>query len=187
MKSSIYISAEQIQVLGYSGKKVKRVATFPLPEGTMFNGNIMDATFLTECLVSMRKDNPALFKGGVSLVVDGGSIPTRRLTVPRLSHKQYMQRVRDDFADSIADSNAMVCAYRKMGDGTILGCGVNKSQVDSYISTFSAAKIKLTSIHIGAEQLYTLVKTTPALQESTIVLNVLDGNRTGLNTYNYSL
>jgi hypothetical protein len=175
MKSSMYISAEQIQVLGYSGKRVKRVSTYPLPEGTMFNGNIMDSAFLTECLVSMKKDNPVLFKGGVSLVVDGGSIPTRRLTVPRLSHKQYMQRIRDDFADSIADSNEMVCAYRKMSDGTILGCGVNRAQVDNYINTFKAAKIKLNTIHIGAEQLYTLVKTTPALHESTIVLNILDG------------
>ena len=175
MKSSIYISAEQIQVIGYSGKNVAKVVTFPLPEGTMFNGNIMDSAFLSECLVSMKGDNPGLFKSGVSLVVDGSSILTRRLTIPKLNHKQNLQRVRDDFVDSISDTNDLVCAYRKMSDGTIMGCGVNKTQVDSYVDTFKAAGIKLATIHVGAELLHILVGTTTALQQDTIVLNVMDG------------
>jgi hypothetical protein len=175
MKSSVYVSAEQIQVIGYKGKKVERVATFPMPEGTMFNGNIMDAPFLTECLASMRQDNPELFKSGVSLVVDGSSILSRRLAVPRLNHRQFLQRVRDDFVESIGNVNDLVCAYRKIGEGAILGCGVNRTQVDSYISTFKAAGIKLSSIHIGAELLLSLVRSSAILQQETIVLNVLDG------------
>ncbi|MCL2203036.1 MAG: hypothetical protein FWB88_03750 [Defluviitaleaceae bacterium] len=176
MKSSVYISAEQIQVLGFVGKTVQSVATFPLPEGIMFNGNIMDAAFLSECLAGMKADYPALFKGGVSLVVDGSSILTRRLTTPRLRHGQYLQRVRDDFVDSISDTHDLVCTYKKLGDGTILGCGVSKAQVDSYLSTFKAAGIKIASIHVGAELLYAMVKATPQMQDATVVVNVLDGN-----------
>jgi hypothetical protein len=175
MKLTMYISAEQIQAIGYKGKKVLQMETFPLPEGTMFNGNIMDAPFLAECLASMKKDFPKMFKGGASLVVDGSSILTRRLTVPKLSHKQYLQRVRDDFVDSISDTNDMVAAYKKQHGGTILGCCVNKAQVDSYIDTFKAAGIKLTGIHVGAEMLNSLVKATPQLQQATVVLNLLDG------------
>ncbi|MCL2188732.1 MAG: hypothetical protein FWC16_05250 [Defluviitaleaceae bacterium] len=175
MKSSVYISAEHIQVIGYAGKNVKQVATYPIPEGTMFNGTIMDGTFLSECLTNMKQEHPKLFKAGVSLVVDGSSILTRKLATPRLSHKQYLQRVRDDFVDSISDTNELVCGYRKLSDGTILGCGVGKAQVDSYIETFKAAGIKLTSIRVGAELLHSLVSSTKALQEQTIVLNVLDG------------
>ncbi|MCL2499923.1 MAG: hypothetical protein FWE90_06250 [Defluviitaleaceae bacterium] len=175
MKTSIYVSADQILAIGYTGKTVNKVASHPLPEGTMFNGNIMDAPFLAECLTSMKKDYPALFKGGVSLVVDGSSILTRKLATPRLSHKQYLQRVRDDFADSISDTNDLVAAYKKLGDGTILGCGVNKQQVDSYADTFKLAGIKLTGIRVGTELLYALVRTTTFLQQATIVLNLLDG------------
>jgi Tfp pilus assembly PilM family ATPase len=175
MKSTVYISAEQIQVIGYAKKQIKRVVTFPVPEGTMYNGTIMDSAFLSECLALMKKDNPKLFKKGVSLVADGSSILTRRLTTPRLSHKQYLQRVRDDFVDSISDTNDLVCAYRKLGDGAILGCAVNRTQVDSYISTFKAAGIKLTNIHIGAELLHALVRNDRRLQQATVVLNVLDG------------
>ncbi|MCL2602961.1 MAG: hypothetical protein FWD90_00610 [Defluviitaleaceae bacterium] len=176
MKTSIYVSADQILAIGYSGKTVAKVADHPLPEGTMFNGNIMDAPFLAECLTSMRKDHPDMFKGGVSLVVDGSSILTRRLTTPKLSHKHYLQRVRDDFVDSFSDTNELVAAYKKLSDGTILGCGVSSTQVDSYMSTFKSAGIKLTGIHVGTELLYTLVRSTAFLQKATIVLNLLDGN-----------
>jgi hypothetical protein len=175
MKSSIYISADMIQVIGYSGKNIKKIAGFRLPEGTMFNGNIMDAPFLTECLVSMKKDNRALFKGKVYLVVDGSSVLTRRLSTPKLRHKQYLQRVRDDFADSIANPDEMVCAYKKLGDGTVLGCAVNKAQVDSYINTFKKAGIKLSGIRVGAELLHMLVRSVSVLQHATVVLNLLDG------------
>ena len=176
MKSSVYISAEQIQVIGYTKRGVQRVATFPLPEGTMFNGNIMDSPFLSECLADMKREHGALFKGAVSLVVDGSSILTRKLATPRLRHKQYLQRVRDDFVDSIQDKADMVAAYTKVNPNTLLGCAVGKGQVDNYISTFKAAGITLTSIHVGIELLHNLVRANAALQQSTIVLNVLDGN-----------
>ncbi|MCL2198583.1 MAG: hypothetical protein FWB80_06645 [Defluviitaleaceae bacterium] len=176
MKSSVYISAEEIQVIGYSGKNIKKYASFPLPEGTMYNGTITDSAFLAECLASMKKDNPALFKGGVSLMVDGSSILCRKLMTPRLNNRQYLQLVRDDFVDSIPDVDSIVCEYRKLSpENAILGCAVNKSQVDSYIATFKEAGIKLKGIHIGAELIIAYVKSKPNLHKSTVVINVLDG------------
>jgi len=71
MESSIYVSAEQIQAIGYNGGAVVSFAAFPLPEGTMYNGTITDGAFLAECLASMKKENSDLFKGGVTLIVDG--------------------------------------------------------------------------------------------------------------------
>jgi len=177
MKSSIYVSAEQIQAIGYTGKSVNQLVTYPLPEGTIYNGTITDSAFLAECLASMKKENPALFKSGVSLVVDGSTILTRRIVTPKLSAKRYLQLVRDDFADSAESSDDLVCGYRKLdsAENAILACAVNKTQVDSYISTFGESGIKLDSIHMGVELILSFVKSRQELQSSTVVLNIIDG------------
>ena len=177
MKSSIYVSAEQIQVIGYTGGTVRRYASFPIPEGTVYNGTITDSAFLTDCLISMKRDYPDLFKTGVTLVVDGSTILSRRIVTPRLSGKQYLQLVRDDFNDSIENTDDLVCGYRKLpsSENAILACGVSKAQVDSYISTFMAAGIKLESIRIGVETILSFVKAKHELQDSAVVINIIDG------------
>jgi len=177
MKSSIYVSAEQIQVIGYVGSSAKQYVTYPLPEGTMYNGTITDNAFLTECLVLMKKEHPELFKSGVTLIVDGSTILSRRLIAPKLNQKQYLQLVRDDFADSVDSTANLVCGYHKIDstENAILGCAVNRLQVDSYISTFSDAGIRLSGIHIGVEAVIGFVKASTQLHHSTIVVNVIDG------------
>jgi hypothetical protein len=178
LKISMYISAEQIQVIGYSGdKNIEHFVTHSLPEGAMYNGTIMDAALLTECLVSLKRDNPGLLDKGVYLVVDGSSVLSRRMVVPKLHSKQYLQLVRDEFVESIGDVNDLVCGYCKMSsaENAILGCAVNKVMVDRYTSIFEEAEIKLNSIRIGVELLLDFVKSKAELQKSTVVLNVLDG------------
>jgi len=177
MKSSIYVSAEQIQVIGYSGGAVRQYVSYPLPEGTIYNGTITDSAFLIECLTSLKKSDPELFKRGVSLIVDGSAILSRRLTAPRLNRKRYLQMVRDDFADSIDDTANLVCGYRVLegSENAILGCAVNKVLVDSYLSAFKEAGIKLTGIRIGVEAILNYVRSRPELRKSTVVLNVIDG------------
>ena len=177
MKSSIYISPEQIQVISHSGGKVNKFVTYPIPEGTMYSGTIIDGAFLAECLASMKKEHPELFKGKTTMVADGSSILTRRIVTPKLSHKQYQQLVRDDFADAIEDTDNLVCGYHKLeaADHTILGCTIDKTHVDSYISTFKTAGIRLDAIHVGAEEIISYVKSKPELQELTVAVNVVDG------------
>ena len=177
MKFSVYVSAEKIMVVGHTGNKIERYASYPLPEGTLYNGTIIDGAYLTESLTSMKIQHPELFLGGVTLVVDGSTILSRRLIAPKLSKKQYLQLVRDDFADSVGDANELICGYRKVdpSDNAILACAVNKAQVDSYISTFTSAGIKLNAIHVGVDTVLSFVKTRPELREGTIVINVVDG------------
>jgi len=175
MKSSIYVSAEQIQVIGYAGSRVREFAACSLPEGIIYNGLIMDAPFLTESLISMKREHPGLFSGGVSLVMDGSSILSRRLFAPKLRNNQYLQLVRDEFIDSISSSNDLVCGYRRLDEHAIMAFAVDKNQVDSYISAFKAAGIKTASIHIGVELLLSFINSIPELKHSTAVLNVIDG------------
>ncbi|MCL2617602.1 MAG: hypothetical protein FWD98_00970 [Defluviitaleaceae bacterium] len=181
MRTSIYISAEQIQAVGIAKKDAKAYAVQHLPEGVMYNGMIMEETTLSESLAALKKSNPAMFKRPVSLVVDGSSILNRRLITPKLRDKQYLQLVRDDFVDSIGDVNDLVCTYRKLAskkekEHAILGFAVNKVLIDRYVATFNEAGIKIESMRIGIEMLLEFVKTMPALQQSTVIVNVLDGH-----------
>jgi hypothetical protein len=177
MKSSIYVSTEQIEVIGYAGRKVKRYVTYPLPEGTVINGMITDSAFLTECLAAMRLEHPGLFRSP-SLIVDGSSILSRRLITPKLNRKRYLQMVRDDFADSIEDSRNLVCGYYKLGskdEEAILACAVDKGIVDAYISAFRSAGIKLDSIRVGAEALINMIDARAELKKASFVLTLIDG------------
>ncbi|MDR0325903.1 MAG: hypothetical protein LBI19_07430 [Oscillospiraceae bacterium] len=187
MKSSIYISAEKIEVIGYAGSSVKKFTTYPLAEGTMINGTITDAAFLTECLAAMRKENPQLFTDP-SLVVDGSAILSRRLVTPKLNNKRYLQLVRDDFADTTDDPDSLVCGYHKLSsEGSseaILACAANKGLVDSYISAFKDAGIRLSAIRVGAEALNKVVSSRQELKKASFVLTLIDGFTTVSMVFN---
>ena len=177
MKSSIYVSAEKIHIIGFAENTFTHYASCQLPEGTMYNGTIIEPAYLVECLISLKQNNPELFKSGVTLIVDGSSILSRRLNTPMLSRKRYLQMIRDDFADSIENPEDIVCGYRKldMTGNSIFACATHRVLVDSYLSVFKQAGISPDSIHIGAEAILSYVKSNPELQRSTIVLNVIDG------------
>ena len=178
MKSSIYVSTEKIEIIGFAGNAVKRFVTYPLAEGTMINGTITDSAFLTECLGTMRKENPDLFTDP-SLIVDGSAILSRRLVTPKLGAKRCQQLVRDDFADTTDDPDSLVCGYHKLGtEGSadvILGCAANRGLVDSYISAFKEAGVKLSSIRVGMEALLRFVSSKEELKTASFVLTLIDG------------
>ncbi|MDR1691951.1 MAG: hypothetical protein LBR72_01205 [Oscillospiraceae bacterium] len=175
MESSVYISSEQIQVVGHQGGTIRRFVTHPLPEGTMINGTITDQAFLTECLASLRAEHPALFKKP-SLVVDGSAILVKRIPAPKLNGKQYRQLVRDDFAEAGENTDELVCGYQLLPGGkALLACGAGKNLVDSYLSAFKSAGVKLSSIRIGTQAILSYVDSRPDLQKRSFVLNVIDG------------
>jgi Tfp pilus assembly PilM family ATPase len=182
MGSSIYISSEQIEAIGYTktGRNitVNEYETCYLPEGTMINGRILDSVSLTEALSSMYAKNPLLFKEA-SLIIDGSSVSTKKVVVPKMKKWQYYQLINDDFADSADNFKELLCDYQMLRtkDGTtaILSCASDKTQIESYIAAFKDAGIILKSIHIGVQALMNYVDSAPELQKGTIVINVIDG------------
>jgi hypothetical protein len=176
VKSSVYISSGKITVVGYSGKTVKGYMTSPLPEGVMIGGKITDSGYLAECLAGMRAQHRDLFTEP-SLIVDGSAIMTKRIVTPKLSKKRYDRLVYDDFAES-AGGAEMACGYaaQKTGNSmTLLACAADKELIESYMSVFREAGIKLDTIHLGIQSLINFVNARPALANTTFVLNVVDG------------
>lgn len=183
MKSSVYVSSEKVDVIGYvkagTGVAVKGYVTAPLPEGTMINGKIIDSAHLTETLSALRVKAPELF-AEPSLIVDGASIQTRRDTAPKLSPRQFEQFVRDGFAETAENVEELACAWRVLGSAegggtSFFACAVDRAQVESYIATFRSAGIKLQSIHVGTQALMHYIGTRPDILMHTFVLNVIDG------------
>lgn len=185
MNSSVYISSEKIEVMGYTktgvNVSVKEYITYPLPEGTVINGKILDQAALCDCLSELRVKHPALMKS-VTLTVDGSSILLKRLTVPRLKKNQYYQLVADEYNDSAEGSEELVCDYyplfghgEKSAGKAVLACACDKALIESYTSVFKSAGIKLGKIKIGVEAVLNYVNTSPDLRFSTVVLNIIDG------------
>jgi Tfp pilus assembly PilM family ATPase len=108
MSISIYISTEQIEVLDYNGKNIIKYVAYPLSEGVMYNGTIIDYPLLLEALTALVKSNPGLFKGEVTLIVDGSTLLSRKITCPKLNNKQYLNLVRDEFVDSFESLDDIV-------------------------------------------------------------------------------
>ncbi len=183
MKSSIYISSEQIEVVGYTGKgsniTIVDSITAPLPEGTIINGKIIDSGQLLDAIKYMMTMNATLFKDP-SLVVDGSLIVAKRLTVPKLSKNQYLKLIQDDFADTSENFEDLVCGY-EMAKGNdpsqtaILACGTARENIEVYLAVFKDAGIKLSAIRVGVSAVIGYVASTPSLQDRSVVINLIDG------------
>jgi hypothetical protein len=183
MKSSVYISSEKIQGISYikdgKGVSVKDYVEYPLPEGTMVNGKIIDHGGLIDCLTQLRTKKPSVFKNP-DLIIDGSSVFMKKIMVPKLSRAKYIQFLKDEFVDTAGNFEELVCDYSTLGKSggknSILACAADRVQVGYYISAFKAAGIKLRSVRVGAQAVIRYVTALPALRKTTFVLNVIDGN-----------
>ena len=182
MKSSIYISSEKIEVIGYtkSGKNVSvnHYLSDPLPEGTMINGKITDPALLIDRLIALREEMPALC-ASPALIIDGNFIFSKKIPVPKLNKRQYLQLARDSFADAAIAPEELICDYHMLSSAdsglAIMAYASQKEEIESYLSVFRDAGIKLASIGIGVQAVLNYVKRSPVLQKESFVLNVIDG------------
>ena len=181
MKSSVYISPERIEAIGYtkSGRsfKINKYKVYYLPEGVMADGVITDGGVLTQCLDSMRRENPGLFKN-TSLVIDGGSVSVKKFPAPKLKRRQYYRLIKDEFSDAADNFRELLLDYSivkgKNNEAEILSCAADRNQAEEYISVFRNAGIKLKSVHIGAQTVMSYIESKLEFQNETLVINVID-------------
>ena len=181
MKSTIYFSSEKIEVIGFTGSgnhvHIKSYISSPT-EGAVINGRITDAELLVEHLALLRDSRPDMFID-VSLTVDGSAIPTRQVTAPKLSAKQYRQLARDEFSEVAENFDGMVVDYRVLSSGengqNVFICAADRAQIETYISVCRHAGVKLHAVHVGVEAIMNYVESNPGIRSSTSVINVVDG------------
>jgi len=183
MKTSIYISTDMVKVISYtksgSHVRIKDYLCYPLPEECMLSGVILDGAPILKALYTLKAKEPHLFSDA-SLVIDGNFVYTKKITVPNKLNKISCDEViRDEFSEVSTDSENLICDHfylSNMPDGSksILACAVENVHVQSYISLFNAAKINLTSIHLGIFTVLQFINRTTELCDKPFVLNVID-------------
>jgi len=180
VKSAIYIGQDHIEVIGYvkQGKtlRVLDYAYAELPERTMINGNIAEASQLVDQLKTLKLKNPGLFKSP-SLVIDSTSLSVKEIPVPKLNKKQYMKIIRDELAanvqeEIVIDYTPVTKADKKQ---VLLALSTGKSFISNYLDVFAEAGIRLESIRVGLETVYTYIKKRTDLRDQTFALNIVDG------------
>jgi hypothetical protein len=175
------VSSERVEAIGYAtgGRKiaVKEYVSKPLLEGTIINGKIIDSAVLVESLSALRASSPGLWSD-CRLIVDGSSIYSKRLNVPKLNKWQYHRLILDEFSDTAEHFDELVCDYHMHDDknGTsIMAYAAEKELVESYISAFNEAGISIKGIHVGMQAIMNYISKTPGLTGNTFILNVVDG------------
>ena len=184
MRSSIYISPEHIEVVGYdkSGDKVSVLdyQIYDLPEESVINGKIIDAAHIVQGLAAMKAKKPGLFTD-VSLIIDGSSIFSKKIVTPKLKDWQLNLIIRDEFSDVAGNPDELICDYYPLstGDGddsgSILACAMEKSQLDSYLSIFNEVQIKISSVHVGVQSVLQYIDSREDLLGKTFAINIIDG------------
>lgn len=181
MDSSIYISTQHIEVLGYnktSSVELLAYAKQPLGEGVIINGKITDPTELSEKLTQLKALRPDLFTN-CTLVIDSTTLLLKKLPVPELKKPQYLNLVKDELVDQSENSAEMIYDYsfiNSKGEAkTMLACATHKSTVESYLSVFGDAGINLKAVRVGLETIINYIKTRKDLAKKTFILNIVDG------------
>lgn len=182
-QTEIYIGANEIQAVAYSGSKRVTVAgyyTSPLPEGCMINGLIMNeeafqdavAEFVSGCRFKLNK---------ARLLVDSSQIMLKSLPLPeKMQKKQILYAVRAELS-ALDNKKEYIYGYgeiRPRREGVsrdVLCCGIEKDLSEKYQSAFERVGVKLNSIHVVPGSIMHMVERVPSLCEGTIILCVLDG------------
>ena len=183
MKASIHISKNAIKVLAYSKSgsnvSVKSYFTHPLPDECVINGVIIDPNPVIEGLNALRGRYPQAFSD-VSLVLEGSFVYTKRITVPgKMQSRMYGSIIRDEFSEISSDPENLICTHYPVADNPdgskqIIACGVENAHAQTYISIFSTAGIKLSSIHLGVQSLLRFLSTRSEIMGVPFVLNIID-------------
>lgn len=182
MKTSIYISNDQIQVLSYNPSGTGRVKAASyisrvLPEHSIFNGVITDMGALSSILSEMVQSNRRLFTNA-SLTIDTNAVLTKKINVPQLKDWQYQKVAREELANNSGSYDDLIYDYalkQEKDNLYMLGMAVNRPLVESYLSLFQGVGVQLSAIYIGMDLIIDFVKNFPELNRGSVALSIIDG------------
>lgn len=180
--TSVYISNGSIQAVTGSGNgkrvRISGISVGELGDGCIFGGVITDEAALRERLSAFWKNNK-LPRSGIHLVLESSSVSAKLLTLPNLRSSQLMGLVRENFSEF--DAEDAVYDYATLGPGEdggvkVLGCMTEASFIQSYISLFRSAGLKLSSVGLAVCGQIRMTAACGELKDSSFILAVLDRN-----------
>lgn len=178
---SVYLSGEKIQALcgGKSGDilTIRRAAELPLPEGCVLGGRILDREAVTSVLKRLAEDK-AFAGAGVRIAVDSAALNVKRLTLPDLKSRRYMNKL---IADSFPESTNAVYDYMELGSApeggiSVIACRADSGFVEDYIECFGAAGFAVESISLCLCGVIRLAESCAMLKNASFAVAAADGS-----------
>ena len=184
--TSVYISNENIQVVtgSRSGGRVKitHIASGDTGGGCVIGGVITDEAALKDRLSTFWAINK-LPKSGLNLVIESSSVNTKLLDLPNVRGNYLMNLVKESFTEFEAEN--AVYDYAVIGAGEdggikVLACMTEAGFIRSYVSLFSSAGLRLSSIGLAVCGQIRMAQFCRELRDSSYILVVLDNNMVSL-------
>lgn len=175
MSYIVFLSTKGLQMVQGNVSKnnihISSYKEFEFVEGTMLDGNILDDQPVRDVLLDLKKENV----DSVRLVVDSGQILVKCAVLPKVSHKQILQFVKDEFIDVESQYTDLlydyaIIKYKVEGkEGQLVLCAAMEREfLKPYIDLFDEMGISLESIDIMTNSIIKLTNLS-------YVLTVING------------
>lgn len=182
MSYIVFLSTKGLQMvqgnLSKNNIHISSCREFEFVEGTMLDGNILDDQPVRDVLLDLKKENV----DSVRLVVDSGQILVKCAVLPKVSHKQILQFVKDEFIDVESQYTDLLYDYAIIKDkvegkeGQLVLCAAMEREfLKPYIDLFDEMGISLESIDIMTNSIIKLTESIPKLTNLSYVLTVING------------
>lgn len=161
--------------------KIENFQEYPLPEGAMINGVIIDEQPILDILKELKKNGIHEARTAIS----SGQVLVKILDVPILKKRELLQVVKDELSDISGSYEDLVYDYSVLQQhqagaeqkgAKILCCAVERKLLNSYIELFERAGIHLKSIDIAVNALHKLTSELVNLTDKTYIISFLDAN-----------
>ena len=180
MAVTVFLSNTNIQIVVGSGSatgaNVKRLVSVSIPNGAVLNGVVMDENALVAAIKECWKINK-LPKGDVTLILNSPQLRANFIDLPVMPDKkttEYVQReTKDARLSKPVSSWYLVERNPKLKIQKIVSETADAQFIDTYVSIFQRAGIRLIDIHDGVTRSINLLK--GATRNQTVVYMILDG------------
>jgi hypothetical protein len=180
MAVTVFLSNTNIQIVVGSGSaagaNVKRLVSVSIPNGAVLNGVVMDENALVAAIKECWKINK-LPKGDVTLILNSPQLRANFIDLPVMPDKkttEYVQReTKDARLSKPVSSWYLVERNPKLKTQKIVSETADAQFIDTYVSIFQKAGIRLIDIHDGVTRAINLLK--GATRNKTVVYMILDG------------
>lgn len=180
MSVTVFLSNTNIQIVVGSGTskgiKVKRLVSVGVPGGAVLNGVVMDETALVTAIQECWRINK-LPKNDVTLILNSPQLRANIIDMPMMPDKkttEYVQReTKDSRLSKPVSAWYMIEKDPKAKTQKVTAETADGQFIDTYVSIFARAGIKLIDIHDGVNLAINLLKGTT--RNRTVVYMILDG------------
>lgn len=184
MDVSVYFSPRGIRIAMGSFSKgtlvLKRLITVPTERDAIIGGVITNDRALKNAIAQTWKHN-MLPKKNIRLIVDGGAVLLKPMTVPLTSEKNLQSIIRGEFSD-VENSDELLIDYAvdepslSEGGASVFAYAAGREFIGSYVDLFSEIRGRIRSINTAQNCCISYMKLTGAAEGKNCILACADGN-----------